>query len=616
MSLVIGKQFFQIEVGNFIQEIKQDSKVREILGKEAENFFTRMNLAYGSIDRPFQLLLIGEYSTGKSTFLNSLMGEDIFPVDLTPTDAVISRLCYLKPGESIAEVHFKDKQKRFCDSYQKAWEYLDGTSKDRSYFENVEQILIRHPTPFLQDLEIINTPGINSVFSRDTQIVREYLPFADAVIWMFSAENLSGRCTQNFLQEVAKNHQKIWGIVNMIDIFCEYDDDLEQYGPLDQDRLEKAISYLKENFKLCEEFLPYASKPIWEIKKQLAISGHLSEQHEEEIKKWGYDRLLVSLQQKFFDQESLPRQEKFTKIFQSLKESISILKKSCQILIRQEEKKQQTVFNDKRYEYKINKIENYKTKAKEKLEQEIGTAVNNIFEIVNADQESFIADTIEKGWSRQQQENNFRDNYLSQGAIDNFKCTLEKKAYQTIKKMLMGIKTNFDSCEQTKYDLVGDAKLGRVANIVSNESDDLWSEQIFKRPIKYGASVAGAALLQAVAAGSIAFPPIAIAAGIGALIGGIVSWQKHSSIKTQKIDEAKKRAKTELNKEKRITEMKWKNFYNSLIDQIAENALDALEDQQNESQKQIHESRCKCEELLMIQDHYEKTLESIREAWA
>ena len=93
MSLVTGKQFFQIEVGNFIQEIKKDIKVSEILGSQAENFFTRMNLAYESIDRPFQLLLIGEYSTGKSTFLNSLMGEDIFPVDLTPTDAVISRLC-------------------------------------------------------------------------------------------------------------------------------------------------------------------------------------------------------------------------------------------------------------------------------------------------------------------------------------------------------------------------------------------------------------------------------------------------------------------------------------------------------------------------------------------
>lgn len=608
MFLEIGKKSFQMAIEKLLQEAKKDSLIREILGEKADGFLSTLCSAYESVCRPFQLLIIGEYSTGKSTFINSLIGEDLFPVDLTPTDAVISSLTQLQPGQSKAEVHFTDGRPCLqCDSYQQAWEYVDGTNKERSTFDAVEKVLIRHPSAFLQDLEIVNTPGINSIFHRDTQVVKECLPYADAILWMFSAENPSGKCAQEFLEAVAKYQVKILGIFNMIDIFCEYDTDLEQYGPLEQERLTKNLAYIKDTFRLCQEFLPYAAKPVLDIRKQCANASNITQPNENELLKWGYYKLLVSLQENFFDSGSQPRQEKFQRIQRRLEEAESELTQGCQRLIQAEEKSQHDIFGIEYYNEKMTAIEDHKAEAKEKLEKEIEKTIKNIFDIIQADQDRFIEDTIGTSLLPAEQKKRFESDYLRHEDIKKMQTGLEKKAYEITKKMLRKIKSTFDSI-QSESPALSEYDLGRVADITSQATSDLWAEQILKRPVRYAAGGLAAALTSAMAAGSLALPPLAIAAGIGAAIGGFVSWVQHGKQKQQRIDEAKKRAKSELSSQQRIATQTCQNMYYEIIDQKAEAALEELENQQDNSINQVKLSRQKCQELRRFQDHYKKMI--------
>ena len=47
----------------------------------------------------FQLVVVGEFSRGKSTFINSLLGKRILPASINPTTAVLSTLVYGKIPE-------------------------------------------------------------------------------------------------------------------------------------------------------------------------------------------------------------------------------------------------------------------------------------------------------------------------------------------------------------------------------------------------------------------------------------------------------------------------------------------------------------------------------------
>ena len=46
------------------------------------------------ISAPLMIMVMGEFSTGKSTFINAMVGEEVTAVNATPTTAVITKLCY------------------------------------------------------------------------------------------------------------------------------------------------------------------------------------------------------------------------------------------------------------------------------------------------------------------------------------------------------------------------------------------------------------------------------------------------------------------------------------------------------------------------------------------
>lgn len=65
-------------------------------------------------EKEFRITVVGEFSAGKSTFLNALIGKDILPHALTETTATVTYIRNVPAGHPSADtivVHFNDKQK-------------------------------------------------------------------------------------------------------------------------------------------------------------------------------------------------------------------------------------------------------------------------------------------------------------------------------------------------------------------------------------------------------------------------------------------------------------------------------------------------------------------------
>ena len=141
----------------------------------------------------FVVLLVGCFSSGKSTLLNALLGQPVLPVKVNPCTAILTELVH---GEAPAvEVRFRDGREPdtlspevFLERYQLRTDTAEDAGAEVSdRFGAVDRAVVRWPLPLLRDgVVLLDTPGLDDDDAR-TQRTLSSLPEADAVIFVLNA---------------------------------------------------------------------------------------------------------------------------------------------------------------------------------------------------------------------------------------------------------------------------------------------------------------------------------------------------------------------------------------------------------------------------------------------
>lgn len=167
----------------------------------------------------FKVVVIGKFSTGKSSLINTLLGEDVLPDSLSPCTAYINEIVYGE--EKQATIYFKHPLPEnwagfvqnenvkahiqehctgkvpeyvipledLADCVTIPWDedsddvYDEKTDFDISPFEKA---VIQYPCALCKNgIEIIDSPGLDESQDR-TEIVDKYLNKVDAVIYVMT----------------------------------------------------------------------------------------------------------------------------------------------------------------------------------------------------------------------------------------------------------------------------------------------------------------------------------------------------------------------------------------------------------------------------------------------
>jgi small GTP-binding protein len=137
------------------------------------------------MDELFLLVVVGEYNSGKSTFINALLGDEVFAMGDLPTTRAISILRYGETGppEPIGE-----------NTY-----------------------LYHYPLDVLRDLDIVDTPGTNSIERMEEALTREFVPRADLVLFVTSLLQPLTASELDFLAHIREWGKKVVFVVNGVD---------------------------------------------------------------------------------------------------------------------------------------------------------------------------------------------------------------------------------------------------------------------------------------------------------------------------------------------------------------------------------------------------------------
>jgi small GTP-binding protein len=141
------------------------------------------------LDELFLIVVAGEFNSGKSSFLNALLGERVLAEGVTPTTDAITLLQY---GDAIES------------------ELKSGVLRVQTY-----------PADVLRQLTIVDTPGTNAVIRAHEQLTREFIPRADLVLFTTSADRPFTESERGFLSLIKEWGKKIVIVLNKIDILTE-----------------------------------------------------------------------------------------------------------------------------------------------------------------------------------------------------------------------------------------------------------------------------------------------------------------------------------------------------------------------------------------------------------
>lgn len=168
----------------------------------------------------FNLVVLGQFKRGKTSFINALLGMDILPVAVVPLTSVATILTY---GEALrVRVHFNDGRVSEVKS-ESLFEYVTEKANPKNE-KDVSRVVVAYPSDYLKDgVRIIDTPGVGSVYQHNTDVAYQYLPKSDAALFLLSVDQPLSQAELDFLKDVKQYADKIFFLLNKVDFFSEGD---------------------------------------------------------------------------------------------------------------------------------------------------------------------------------------------------------------------------------------------------------------------------------------------------------------------------------------------------------------------------------------------------------
>jgi GTPase SAR1 family protein len=179
----------------------------------------------------FNIVVVGEFSRGKSTVINALLGAQVLPKAPTEVTAVLTQISFgdnerytvtFRNGSPKIEISSKEFAGLVAPPEPV---YGDADSvriyEERlAYLHSIEYVQIDYPCELCRDgVRLIDTPGTNGLNPAREEITYKIIPSADAVIFVMSAQTPATASELAFLRDqvMSADLGKIFLVMNFAD---------------------------------------------------------------------------------------------------------------------------------------------------------------------------------------------------------------------------------------------------------------------------------------------------------------------------------------------------------------------------------------------------------------
>ncbi|MFZ2448434.1 MAG: dynamin family protein [Syntrophobacteraceae bacterium] len=206
--------YSQLRDGLFGIVARLDGTVRDVTLKSLSETRTKLE------EEAFNLVVLGQFKRGKSTFINALLGESVLPTAITPLTSVVTILRY-GPKLKVEAEYLNGSMEQIDLSILSAFITERENPQNK---KGVKVVTVFYPSQYLKGgVRIIDTPGAGSVYSHNTEAAYAYLPYVDAGIFVVSVDPPLSKSEHQFLKDVREFVDKVFFVLNKIDQVSDSD---------------------------------------------------------------------------------------------------------------------------------------------------------------------------------------------------------------------------------------------------------------------------------------------------------------------------------------------------------------------------------------------------------
>lgn len=200
--------------------------------EEADTYAAALHQVMIALDELFLLVVVGEFNAGKSACINALLHANVLEEGVIPTTNQVIMLRYGEPNQL--------------------------RQRDTGILE------LTYPASFLQDITIVDTPGVNAVLRQHERLTEDFIPRSDLILFVTSVDRPFTESERAFMERIRTWGKKVVIVLNKIDLLRT------------PEALREVVDYVRENCKNLLGFKP----EIFPVSALYAEQSHFALGHE------------------------------------------------------------------------------------------------------------------------------------------------------------------------------------------------------------------------------------------------------------------------------------------------------------------------------------------------
>lgn len=381
------KNNYMLSTIDEINNILEKNEYRqERYNKDIEWFQERKDIFKNNTIR---IAIMGVTSSGKSTLVNTLLGEKILPMAIRPSSSII--ITASKGQYRQANIYFKDKKPQILRedelSEESISKYADENKNPNNEL-NVTQIHITTPSFILEEnIHIIDSPGLDAwnLENHEKLTLEILLPTIDVCIFVTTVKANSDGTNAEKIKIVDEKHKQVILVQNMID---SVEEKIGKNGIVEEDKATILNKHKKRAEKLLRESTQ--GKENFEVIQISALNGlnGILNKDKELYKKSNIEAFIQAID--VCTQRTIPKIDKQRAI--SLRDKISnIIETDKEIINGNELESIEALINVKSREVDelLEEFQNAQRRILSKIETIEGVITDTINEITASTSENF-----------------------------------------------------------------------------------------------------------------------------------------------------------------------------------------------------------------------------------
>lgn len=225
---------------------------------------------------PMEVAITGQFSAGKSTFLNALLSRNILPTGITP---VTSKVNFINYGE---EYKLKITYKSGAEEYHSIENIAAFTDQRQKDMDDIKYLTLYAPMDVLKDISFVDTPGLNSQSQSDTDTTKRVLRDVGGIIWLTLIDNAGKQSEAKILEEYMSHFKnKSLCVLNQKDKFTP-------------EQVNTTVKYIQEKFS---QFFAQVTP----ISAKLALEARAL--HQDVLLKAQYDKIIEEFKHDLWEKD-------------------------------------------------------------------------------------------------------------------------------------------------------------------------------------------------------------------------------------------------------------------------------------------------------------------------